>query len=36
MSLMPFVLSAEPYEGGHWLETFAVYLLTRRGSGGMP
>ena len=21
----------EHYEGGHWLGTFAVYLLTRRG-----
>jgi hypothetical protein len=22
------------YEGGHWLGSFAVYLVTRRGIGG--
>jgi hypothetical protein len=29
-------VTEEHYEGGHWLGTFAVYLLTRRGSGGAP
>jgi hypothetical protein len=24
-------VTGEHYEGGHWLGTFAVYLLTRRG-----
>jgi hypothetical protein len=27
-------VSAENYEGGHWLGSFAVYLVTRRGAGG--
>jgi hypothetical protein len=27
-------ISAEHYEGSHWLGTFAVYLLTRRGLPG--
>jgi hypothetical protein len=25
-------VTGEHYEGGHWLGTFAVYLLTHRGS----
>ena len=27
---MPHV-TGEHYEGGHWLGTFATYLVTRRG-----
>ncbi len=26
-------VTGEHYEGGHWLGSFAVYLLTRRGAG---
>ncbi len=29
-------VSDEHYEGGHWLGTFAVYLVTRRGVPGPP
>jgi hypothetical protein len=27
-------ITGEHYEGGHWLASFAVYLLTQRGLGG--
>jgi hypothetical protein len=27
-------VTGEHYEGGHWLGTFAVYLVTSRGLGG--
>jgi hypothetical protein len=27
-------VTGEHYEGGHWLGTFAVYLVTRAGAGG--
>jgi len=27
-------VSGEQYEGGHWLASFAVYLLTQRGMPG--
>jgi hypothetical protein len=26
-------VTGEHYEGGHWLGTFAVYLVTERGLG---
>ena len=29
-------VTGEHYEGGHWLGTFAVYLLTGRGLGAPP
>jgi hypothetical protein len=27
-------VTGKHYEGGHWLGSFAVYLVTRRGIGG--
>ena len=27
-------VTGEHYEGGHWLGTFAVYLVTQAGAGG--
>jgi hypothetical protein len=29
-------VTSEHYEGGHWLGSFAVYLVTRRGITGQP
>jgi hypothetical protein len=28
-------VTGEHYEGGHWLGSFAVYLVTRRGISGL-
>ena len=29
-------ITGEHYEGGHWLGSFATYLVTSRGLGGTP
>ena len=29
-------VTGEHYEGGHWLGTFAMYLVTGRGLGSPP
>jgi len=29
-------VKGEHYEGGHWLGSFAVYLVTRRGTSMTP
>jgi hypothetical protein len=29
-------VTGDHYEGGHWLGSFAVYLVTKRGISGMP